>query len=48
MQEYIAERVDSEDYNGFWIGANDRKTEGTFQWVSGNDFNYLYCLIGSQ
>lgn len=35
--ESIIEDIDGQD-NIFWLGANDMKVEGTFEWASGEEF----------
>jgi len=36
LAEQGATNVDTDDYNGFWIGLNDITEEGTYQWVNGD------------
>lgn len=31
-----------------WIGLNDRKTEGTFEWADGSAVDFLDCTIRSR
>ena len=45
-QEKVKKAVHNYRYNTFWIGANDIKKEGRFEWSDGNPLSFTFWWAG--
>ncbi len=45
-QQFIESILQDTGKNSYWLGATDEETEGLWQWITGEEWDYVYWDVG--